>query len=110
VGGRATLLAATQGARRARLLHSLLRRVRAVPTPTLPGTDRQAQRDWPPKVELLITMGTAGADWARQRRLVMPHGNEAIVGALGSGPLQHSMTETDPLATRRGRACGENGR
>jgi hypothetical protein len=43
--------------------------LRDVQTPTLPGADRQAQRDRAPKLEFRITMVTVGARWARQRRL-----------------------------------------
>eukprot|EP00962_Isochrysis_galbana_P051259 scaffold22629_cov109-Isochrysis_galbana.AAC.2 len=43
-----------------------------VPTPTLPGTDRQPQRARPPKLALLITGCADGAGWARHRRLEPP--------------------------------------
>eukprot|EP00962_Isochrysis_galbana_P033151 scaffold11037_cov124-Isochrysis_galbana.AAC.5 len=43
--------------------------LRDVPTPTLPGTHRQAQRARPRRLALLITGCGDGAGWARQRRL-----------------------------------------
>eukprot|EP00962_Isochrysis_galbana_P039216 scaffold14030_cov121-Isochrysis_galbana.AAC.1 len=43
-----------------------------VPTPTLPGTDRQPQRARPPKLVFPIIMCPDKAGWARQRRLEPP--------------------------------------
>jgi hypothetical protein len=42
--------------------------LRDVQTPTLPGTDGQAQRDRPPKLELPIIVGPDAADRAQRRR------------------------------------------
>eukprot|EP00962_Isochrysis_galbana_P055975 scaffold27790_cov111-Isochrysis_galbana.AAC.2 len=47
-----------------------------VPTPTLPGTDRQPQRARPPRLALLITGCAHGAGWARHRRLEPPASTE----------------------------------
>jgi hypothetical protein len=46
--------------------------VRDVHTPTLPGIDGQLQRDWSPKLEFCINLGTYWAESARQRRLETP--------------------------------------
>eukprot|EP00962_Isochrysis_galbana_P009305 scaffold2607_cov118-Isochrysis_galbana.AAC.6 len=43
-----------------------------VPTPTLPGTDRQSQRARPPKLVLPIIMCPGGVGWARHRCLEPP--------------------------------------
>eukprot|EP00962_Isochrysis_galbana_P008739 scaffold2431_cov116-Isochrysis_galbana.AAC.4 len=46
--------------------------LRDVPTPTLPGTDRQPQRARPPKLVFPIIMCPGGVGWACQRCLEPP--------------------------------------
>eukprot|EP00962_Isochrysis_galbana_P043977 scaffold16904_cov101-Isochrysis_galbana.AAC.1 len=47
-----------------------------VPTPTLPGTDRQPQRARPPKLVFPITGCVDWSGWARHRRLEPPVSTE----------------------------------
>eukprot|EP00962_Isochrysis_galbana_P007781 scaffold2109_cov123-Isochrysis_galbana.AAC.13 len=47
-----------------------------VPTPTLPGTDRQPQRARPPKLVFPMTGCADGAGWARHHRLEPPASTE----------------------------------
>jgi hypothetical protein len=50
--------------------------LRDVQTPTLPGADRQARRDRAPTLRFPSKMGTDGAEWTRQRRLLCTENTE----------------------------------